>query len=735
MSKLNRLPRRRASSLDAPSNHSSSHFKQEVSLHNLQDAPTPPPSFIMDNRQLSPFHQARSRTHSADSYYRKSGGSSTKKRVSALLNLPSLSTASLSPMSSNQHLRDAASPSSQRNVTSPLNSSLSSSSAPSPFTRQQNYSPRHQKTIHSWDASSSSSPKRYKNTSAFTASNRSNSWDCGATSSPTRQQQHQEVPLEAPSTPAAAAAPLTPPPGITSSGVNTWLGSTNENYNNTMIASPPSSSLSSFNPNLQTSVEGEGAAQFRSVTFRNHTSLISEEDADHPHHPHSHDQEEEELYNYMERGATTSASSSSPPNRRSFEFQNEITSTGGSSPRLNKFHSHPDATGCWSYLWCNWCPINPPKRLPWSRISSAIVRNAPCFWWCASPLETSATDRAVLYRLNILCAVFAAVQAAVGIFLSIVLIAYPSTNNNSIYDEEEGVLPRSSDSSTYITDFAEGRINIWELNIMLYVIAVVSVVLFVVMICTLRVIRQVNILGAVRYMWALYWIIPIHIFLVISLFDYHRVTNVWVRHWWTSPTMDWIRTLFCEDDTANAECMVPIMGGEDFDTEDEWCLFNFNSTNCTDIRGDAEMDSKTLFYFFYTVNGIWGALLVLLLIMTLDVLQGIITPPIVKASKGANIPLWLTLPMSGCFVIGCIFLFAPSSSLAAANEQVRWTGIAYLIAAGTFTISALLGWFLAAFPVTNIQDKRSKKVAVHLFIFMMLLTIAAIGKYTQFCTL
>mmetsp|Transcript_27860 Transcript_27860/g.40734 ORF Transcript_27860/g.40734 Transcript_27860/m.40734 type:complete len:140 (+) Transcript_27860:479-898(+) len=45
-------------------------------------------------------------------------------------------------------------------------------------------------------------------------------------------------------------------------------------------------------------------------------------------------------------------------------------------------------------------------------------------------------------------ALFATVQAAVGIFTSIVLIANPSTNNNSDYDGEEGVLPRSSDSST-----------------------------------------------------------------------------------------------------------------------------------------------------------------------------------------------------------------------------------------------------------------------------------------------
>eukprot|EP00957_Ditylum_brightwellii_P146599 11160325-Ditylum_brightwellii.AAC.1 len=98
-----------------------------------------------------------------------------------------------------------------------------------------------------------------------------------------------------------------------------------------MMAYPSSSSLSSPNLNSQTPVGGDRTTQLCSVTFQNCTSLISEKDADHHYHHHSHDQEEE-IHNYMEQGTTTPASSLPPPKQQSFELQNEITSTGGSSP-------------------------------------------------------------------------------------------------------------------------------------------------------------------------------------------------------------------------------------------------------------------------------------------------------------------------------------------------------------------------------------------------------------------
>uniref|UniRef100_A0A7S2EB04 Uncharacterized protein n=2 Tax=Ditylum brightwellii TaxID=49249 RepID=A0A7S2EB04_9STRA len=353
-----------------------------------------------------------------------------------------------------------------------------------------------------------------------------------------------------------------------------------------------------------------------------------------------------------------------------------------------------------------WCPMK-KKCVSWQRMSSIVVRNAPCFWCCAHPLETSATDRAVLTRLNILCAFFAAVQVGVGLFL--ILIRFQS---NSGFEE------------TWEPYF-------WNVLGNLYFLAFVGLIIFITMMLTLRVIKEVNLLGAVRYMWTLYWLLPVDIFLVTALIDYHGVTWVWINHWWHVGAMEWVRELFCPAGTANSKCMVPIMGGANFTSEEEWCQFFHNDTDCEDIREDAQAEAGALGVVFYTANLIWAILLILLLLMTMNVLQGIITPPIVQASKAANIPAWLTLPIAGCLSLGLGLIFSSPFTLTTPSDEsigsVNWLGTGYLVAGGTFTISALLGWFISVFSVKNRQDKRRKTIAVIIFISTMFLSIIVVG--------
>jgi len=73
---------------------------------------------------------------------------------------------------------------------------------------------------------------------------------------------------------------------------------------------------------------------------------------------------------------------------------------------------------CSKYCW--FCPSIPKPG--WSRVSSAVVRYAPCFF-CADKLETNATDRMLLTRLNVLCAIFSLAQFAVGVFILIVFLS------------------------------------------------------------------------------------------------------------------------------------------------------------------------------------------------------------------------------------------------------------------------------------------------------------------------
>ena len=154
-------------------------------------------------------------------------------------------------------------------------------------------------------------------------------------------------------------------------------------------------------------------------------------------------------------------------------------------------------------------PLPRPSKPSWSRVASFMVRKAPCFWCAGSDLDlASATDRAILVRLNILCAVFAAVQFGIGMFLFLAQWTW-NGSPEEIRMEWKSLTP-----------------NLWTLNGMIFFLGIVGIVLVLAMLLTLRVIQNVNLAGAMRYMWFLYWIMPFEILLVISLFGMYQLVFV-----------------------------------------------------------------------------------------------------------------------------------------------------------------------------------------------------------------
>lgn len=95
--------------------------------------------------------------------------------------------------------------------------------------------------------------------------------------------------------------------------------------------------------------------------------------------------------------------------------------------------------------------------------------------------------------------------------------------------------------------------------------------------------------------------------LPVGLFDSFLVTRVYVKHWWRSLQLAWFREVFCEDGTADTLCAVPIS-----DNETGWCLENYNSTNCTEIRDDAEEGTTHLLLSLYSFCGAWSLLVLFL---------------------------------------------------------------------------------------------------------------------------
>jgi hypothetical protein len=117
--------------------------------------------------------------------------------------------------------------------------------------------------------------------------------------------------------------------------------------------------------------------------------------------------------------------------------------------------------------------MNPFRDLSWSLMGSCIVRTAPCFW-CSKKLGISATDREIIMRLNMLCFMFCVVQILAGIFLFVV--DFNSYSHDTNDDQFAGIL--------------------WNLQLFVYCISVVSAVLGVWCLFAQRYLKDVNLVGS-----------------------------------------------------------------------------------------------------------------------------------------------------------------------------------------------------------------------------------------------
>jgi hypothetical protein len=338
--------------------------------------------------------------------------------------------------------------------------------------------------------------------------------------------------------------------------------------------------------------------------------------------------------------------------------------------------------------------VNNPFSL--YQISLGIVQYAPCFWFCCcskSDLQGSASsDRFILARLNTISFFFTMMQLVAASWLATVLF----------WITGEGAAGAFSP-------------HWWNCNGAVFSVGLIGAVIMIMCFCTVRIIKEVDLMGAIRYLWALLWIFPVEIFFNITLFDYHRVTEVWVVHWWGVNQLSWFRDKYCLDGTANTLCLVPINGGPDYATEDGWCQALYNATDCSYIRDDAQKATTYWLLMFYTSLATWGCIFLFLVLLVINTLERIISKPIVQKSRETNVPGWLTFPTIGTALVGTVFLFSHSSLLRTLKEH-NWVGMMYTITSGLFFIALLMGCCLSSYSVRSNVDKRRKGTAVMVFI-------------------
>eukprot|EP00587_Corethron_hystrix_P004913 CAMPEP_0113300430 /NCGR_PEP_ID=MMETSP0010_2-20120614/2066_1 /TAXON_ID=216773 ORGANISM="Corethron hystrix, Strain 308" /NCGR_SAMPLE_ID=MMETSP0010_2 /ASSEMBLY_ACC=CAM_ASM_000155 /LENGTH=394 /DNA_ID=CAMNT_0000153859 /DNA_START=63 /DNA_END=1244 /DNA_ORIENTATION=- /assembly_acc=CAM_ASM_000155 len=391
----------------------------------------------------------------------------------------------------------------------------------------------------------------------------------------------------------------------------------------------------------------------------------------------------------------------------------------------------------------------------WIRaLSSCIVRHAPCFWCslCSPPLDVHATDRAILFRLNVLVMFFASCQIFSG--LSLLLLMFggqlrPEQNGTSVQcvghvnatspgvrsilhgvanwdglvdlDEQEFMSSWAPVAQGEENDIESGNIffpSLWNLKFVVVFIGLVGLIILVFSSLAVKTIKEVILADAMRLYWLLVWVLPVELFFVANLFDIHSVTNTVIVHMWHKRSFFLIREQMCGREscaqheglpisTAETKCKVPIFPR---DTEeafrqqvDAWCHEEYQSENCYDILHAAQQKFLLVTKAFYCVNIAIGFFLVVLLYLTMRSLREVISRPIVQRSTIANIPAGFIVPIIGSLYMA--FLLLSKNSIVEHQQYCGWIGKVYLVSAGTFFIAALLSRYIAMASVMNCADK------------------------------
>lgn len=243
------------------------------------------------------------------------------------------------------------------------------------------------------------------------------------------------------------------------------------------------------------------------------------------------------------------------------------------------------------YIFGRAIPLWMTTRPNSGRITTWIAKNAPCFWCSRETLSVTTTNQAILKRLGALCGLLGLCQAGSASYLLIVMFS------NSLVDRNAQYVDRGESPSL------EAVPSLWNVNTYILFAGFLGTIMFFIMIIARRVFRELDLTGALRFMWCMLWIIPLEIFCAIGMFDYHGVAEVWGRHWWSARTMAWFRSKTCRGNSYNTYCVVPIDGLPEFNSEEEWCLSYYDATSCEDIRNNAQFKLATYSKTFFVTNG------------------------------------------------------------------------------------------------------------------------------------
>ena len=207
----------------------------------------------------------------------------------------------------------------------------------------------------------------------------------------------------------------------------------------------------------------------------------------------------------------------------------------------------------------------------------------------------------------------------------------------------------------------------------------------------------------------------------IACFDFYVYMEVYFRHRWEFKHFEEVRRLFCDAGTAEGKCKAPLAGGLDFENVDDWCMFHFNSTDCSSIRARAEAEALNWGEQITLAEGIVGTVNVTMIAASLFLCYRILTLPVITQSMNDIISYLLLIPIGGCAGMGVYLNWMNGSDI-----DYDWLSTYFIVISVVQFFQIPLGLY---------AGRQKKFYLLTFYMILVCLVTSAVGAAGIFCML
>ena len=165
------------------------------------------------------------------------------------------------------------------------------------------------------------------------------------------------------------------------------------------------------------------------------------------------------------------------------------------------------------------------------------------------------------------------------------------------------------------------------------------------------------------YFWSIVVFVAPLLLGTIACFDFYLYMEVYFRHRWEFNYFSEVRVLFCAPGTSMSKCRAPLGGGMDFESVDDWCRYYYNSTDCQNIRDEAESNALLWGEQITLSEGIVGIMNLVMIFASLYLCYRILTSPVITQSMNDIISYLLLIPIGGCAGMGAYLSWMAGSDI------------------------------------------------------------------------